>query len=117
MRRAAGVVTGKTVAAQIRQAMRNLDYAADTWRIREAWYGRAGGWSAATIDDLRRRFAAWQEEEGARSSAERHLHGDTGRHALEMHLSSVRKHLAEVERRLVLIEGEIARSLALGSDG
>ncbi|WP_237479426.1 hypothetical protein [Lichenibacterium dinghuense] len=60
MRRAADDVVGKTVAAQIRQAARHLGYEPDDWRVREAWYGRAGAWSAATLDDLRQRFSDWR---------------------------------------------------------
>ncbi|WP_237483011.1 hypothetical protein [Lichenibacterium dinghuense] len=56
-------MAGKTVAAQVRQAARHLGYAADDWRVREAWYGRAESWSAAALDELRRRYAAWRDRE------------------------------------------------------
>lgn len=69
VRRAAGNASGLIVKGQIRQAARNLGYPAESWRIREAWYGRAGNWSAQAIRDLQDRFLAWREREEGRKSA------------------------------------------------
>ena len=70
VRRAAGNASGLIVKGQIRQAARNLGYAADSWRVREAWYGRAGTWSAQAIRDLQDRFLAWRERDDCRKSAQ-----------------------------------------------
>ncbi|MGI4763948.1 MAG: hypothetical protein ACRYGP_02600 [Janthinobacterium lividum] len=104
VRQAAGSVTGKTVAAQIRQAARHLGYAADDWRVREAWYSRAGAWSAAAVEDLRHRFAAWRESERAQLAPV----------ALTERMAAMRDGLAEVQRRFGDLEVEVARML--GSD-
>ncbi len=94
MRQAAGSVTGKTIAAQVRQAARHLGYPADDWRVREAWYGRAGSWSAAAVDEIRRRFMAWRA-----SAMESPL-------VLAEHVAAIRRLLVEVERRLAAIEAQ-----------
>ena len=99
VRRAVGDASGLTVKGQIRQAARNLGYPADSWRVREAWYGRAGHWAPAALDDLRARASAWRER--ARSFAERPLHGTRDRHALARHLGAVRECMARIERHLV----------------
>ena len=96
MRRAAGDVTGKTVAAQVRQASRHLGYPAESWRVREAWYGRAGGWSAAAVDDLRRRFAGWREREVDAPST------------LAQRVATVRRLLVELDRQVAGLEAEVA---------
>lgn len=97
MRRAAGDVVGKTVAAQVRQAARHLGYAADDWRVREAWYGRAGAWSAAAVDDLRQRFAAWREAAA----------GAAGPSALAERVAGVRRCLLLLTREVDALEAEI----------
>ncbi len=88
MRQAAGNVTGKTVAAQVRQAARNLGYPAESWRVREAWYGRAGAWSAAAVDELRRRFTAWRERADV----------VTDPHTLAHRVDEIRRLLTELEQ-------------------
>ena len=94
MRRAAGDVVGKTVAAQIRQAARHLGYGADDWRVREAWYGRAGSWSAAALDDLRRRSEAWQGREAAPST-------------LAQRVGELRRLLTELNLEVAKLEAEV----------
>ncbi len=96
MRRAVGDATGLTIKAQVRQAARNLGFPPESWRPREAFYGRAGGWSAAALDDLRRRFAAWREGEAAEPS-------DLARRVCE-----VRRLLTELEREVTGLEAEVA---------
>lgn len=96
MRRAVGDAAGLTIKAQVRQAARNLGFPAESWRPREAFYGRAGGWSAAALDDLRRRFAAWQEREAAAPST------------LARRVGEVRRLLAELEREVAGLEAEVA---------
>ncbi len=97
MRRAAGDVVGKTIAAQIRQAARHLGYAPDNWRVREAWYGRAGSWSAAALDDLRRRFAVWRERE-------------TDPCTLAQRVSEIRRLLDDLKRQVAGLETEVCGS-------
>ena len=70
VREAAGRSSGLIVKGQIRQAARNLGYPADSWRVREAWYGRAGSWSAQAIRDLQGRFITWREREAARAASD-----------------------------------------------
>ncbi len=102
MRRAAGDVVGKTVAAQVRQAARQLGYPAESWRVREAWYGRAGGWNAAALDDLRRRFAVWRERANVMTDPRNLAHrvGEIGRL------------LIEVEQQVAGLEAEVSRDIA-----
>ena len=95
VRQAAGSVAGKTVAAQVRQAARHLGYGADDWRVREAWYGRAGSWNAAIVDEMRRRFVAWR------------AHSTLGPTVLAEHANAIRRLLVEVERRLDAIEAQL----------
>ncbi len=114
MRRAVGDASGLTVKGQIRQAARNLGYAADSWRVREAWYGRAGHWTPAALDDLRARASAWRER--TCSAAERPSRGSAGQHALDRHLGAVRDCMARIERHLVEIEAEMARLPSVGAD-
>ena len=108
VRRAAGDVAGKTVAAQIREAARNLGYGADDWRSREAWYGRAGRWSAAAVDDLRKRFAAWREREAARVAASGAA-GDSL--ALVERLGAIRAGLARITREVEEIIADFASAV------
>lgn len=70
VRQAAGRSSGLTVKGQIRQAARNLGYTTENWRIREAWYGRAGNWSAQAIRDLQRRYLRWCERTAGQASAQ-----------------------------------------------
>ena len=67
------IAPGETVKAQMRRAWTALGRP-PMWRLRAAWYGEAGSWSAAAFEDLRGRYRAWcekQEREGrARTSIE-----------------------------------------------
>ena len=103
---AAGDVAGKTVAAQVRQAARHLGYPAESWRVREAWYGRAGGWSAAAVDDLRRRFAAWRDGAGV---------GAACPSTLARRVGEVRRLLVELDRQVAGLEAEVAGMHGRGS--
>ena len=93
--KAAGDVAGKTVAAQVRQAARHLGYPAESWRVREAWYGRAGGWSAAAVDDLRRRVVAWREKGRGRAGSD----------ALVRRIHDLRASFAQFDRDLAVLAG------------
>ena len=101
VRQAAGSVTGKTVAAQVRQAARNLGYPAESWRVREAWYGRAGAWSAAAVDEMRQRLTDWRQKERARVAPA----------ALYQRMTAMRNGLAELQRRFGDLEIEVGRAL------
>ena len=102
MHQAAGDVAGKTVAAQVRQAARHLGYPAESWRVREAWYGRAGAWSAAAVDDLRERFTTWRARE-------------TGPSTLAQRVGEVRRLLVELDRQVAGLEAEVAGMHGRGS--
>ncbi len=115
VRRAVGDASGLTVKGQIRQAARNLGYAADSWRVREAWYGRAGHWTPAALEDLRARASVYREGERVRPAADR-PRGAAGRHALARHLGAVRDCMAQIERHLAEIEAEMARLPSASAD-
>lgn len=54
---------GEGVTAQMRRAWRALGQP-DWWRFRAAWYGQAHeGWAVGVVDDLRRRYARWEQEQ------------------------------------------------------
>lgn len=59
------VPAGETVKGQLRRACRALGYRDGDWKIRSAWYGEAGSWSAAAFEELRSRYAAWDERNAA----------------------------------------------------
>lgn len=62
---------GETVKAQMRRAWTALGRP-PMWRVRAAWYGEAGSWSAAAFEDLRARYQIWcakkEREARARTS-------------------------------------------------
>ena len=105
MHKAAGDVAGKTVAAQVRQAARHLGYPAESWRVREAWYGRAGGWSAAAVDDLRRRFVAWRNGSGV---------GVADSSTLAQRVGEIRRLLTDLDRQFAELEIEVCGSAVVG---
>lgn len=96
VRQAAGNTAGKTVVAQQRAAEIALGYTAGSWRIREAWYGRAGGWSAQAIRDLQDRYLAWRDREEARQSRQDAI----DRIVLQQTRERVLADLAQLEARL-----------------
>lgn len=82
------IPAGDTVKAQMRRAWERLGRPA-WWRIRAAWYGEAGCWSATAIEEFRQRANRWQsrQEAGAREEAHalatvlnRFLEGDADTH-------------------------------------
>lgn len=64
------VPSGETVKGQLRRAARALGYRDGDWRVRSAWYGEAGAWSAAAFVDLQKRFNAWRVRHERRARAE-----------------------------------------------
>lgn len=59
---ASPVQPGETIKAQQRRAWEALKRP-PFWRLRAAWYGEAGSWSAVAADDLRRRDAERRRKE------------------------------------------------------
>lgn len=59
---AAPIRPGDTVKAQLNRAWEALGRP-QFWRVRAAWYGEAGCWSATAVDDMRRRSRARLERE------------------------------------------------------
>lgn len=100
VRRAAGDVSGRTVAAQIKRATENLGYGAGAWRVREAWYSRAGSWSAEALHDLRRRYTTWREREAAVTAL--------GSPSLAYRVGEIRRLLIELERQVADLEAAAA---------
>lgn len=62
------VMPGETVKAQMRRAWDNLGRW-HWWRVRAAWNGEAGCWSAAAFEELRRRHHAWRVTYNSRVAA------------------------------------------------
>ena len=65
------VSPGDTVKAQQRRAWEAL-HRPPFWRLRAAWYGEAGCWSARAVEDMRRRAATRQARE---AKAREHAQG------------------------------------------
>ncbi len=59
------VAAGETVKAQVRRAVQALRLPA--WRIRAAWYGETGCWSASALEALRAAHADMQARAAAKS--------------------------------------------------
>lgn len=75
VRDAAGPIrAGESVKAQLRRSAANLS-PCPHWRIRAAWYGEAGCWSATALEDLRARWSAWKSRQEAKQEAK--LHAET----------------------------------------
>lgn len=60
VREAAGSGAGRTIKAQQNDAARNLCYPIGHWRVKAAWKGEAGCWSAAAVEEFNYRFEAWK---------------------------------------------------------
>ena len=105
VRRAVGDASGLTIKGQIKRATENLGYPVGAWRPREAWYSRAGRWTAAALDDLRRRFTAWRDREAAR----------TARGTLAQRVAAVRRLLTDLDRQVAGLEAEVGHSSDGGS--
>lgn len=60
---------GATVKEQMRDAARSLGYGRAFWRVRAAWYGEAGSWSASAFRDLQQRYSAFKRRGEARACA------------------------------------------------
>jgi hypothetical protein len=58
------VAAGDTVKAQMRNAWVALGRP-PMWRVRAAWYGDAGSWSAEAFEDLRMRYRVWRDRQEA----------------------------------------------------
>jgi len=56
------IPAGETVKGQLRRAARALGYRDGDWRIRTAWYGHAGAWSASAFMDLKRAYMRMKEK-------------------------------------------------------
>jgi hypothetical protein len=63
------VPAGMTVKGQLRMASRALGYPEGFWRVRAAWHGEAGCWSASALEDLRARFRRWQDKQNTKARA------------------------------------------------
>lgn len=96
VRRAVGDASGLTIKAQLRQAARNLGYVTEGWRVRVAWYGRAGRWVGTALHDLRKRFAAWREREAVAPST------------LAQRVCAARRLLTELDRQVARLETDVA---------
>ena len=62
------IMPGETVAAQMRKSWERLGRP-KWWRLKAAWYGEAGSFSAAAAQDIQNRFLAWREAEAKRSTS------------------------------------------------
>lgn len=64
LRAAEPVKPGDTVKGQMRRSWEALKRP-PFWRLRAAWYGEAGCWSAVAVEDMRRRDAERRRKEEA----------------------------------------------------
>lgn len=64
------VKPGEGVKAQMNRAARALGFAVGHWRVRAAWYGEAGCWSARAFEDLRARWKRFEAEQERKARAE-----------------------------------------------
>jgi hypothetical protein len=106
---AAGDASGLTIKGQIRQAARHLGYAADSWRVRDAWYGRAGSWNAAALRDLQGRFSRWRAGEGTRPVA---ITGPSALPMLALQVGAIRRSLSDLMRQVVDLEASVSRLMS-----
>lgn len=82
------VAPGEGIKAQMRRAWTALGHP-EWWRVRAAWYGEAGSWSAVAFDDLRMRYADWTERQQRRAR----LQGST----LADHLEATARGMVEAD--------------------
>lgn len=68
---ASPVPPGETVKGQMRRAASALGFPGGHWRVRAAWNGEAGCWSAKAFEDLRERYAAWDRKQRALADAKK----------------------------------------------
>lgn len=105
VRRAAGDTSGMTVGAQIQKAAKALGYPAHSWRVREAWYGRAGCWSAQAMRDLQDAFTRWFEREQSRLDMQRQAQAVADRLLLEKLRDQHATELQRLNARLAFLDG------------
>lgn len=103
---------GELVKTQMRRSWENLGRPA-WWRLKAAWYGEAGSFSAAAIADLQNRYTTWKASEARRAqqaAATRELIRNNGRRA------AVENARAEIDNILARIEHIEAALRAPGPD-
>jgi len=69
------IPAGETVKGQLRRAARSLGYRDGDWRIRTAWYGHAGAWSASAFIDLKRAYLRMKEKRARTEQGVDEQHG------------------------------------------
>jgi hypothetical protein len=102
---AVGDASGLTIKGQIRQAARHLGYAADSWRVREAWYSRAGAWNPTALHDLQERFLRWRAGEERRSIATGQANALS---MLALQVSAIKQSLSELTRQVADLEASLS---------
>lgn len=105
------IAPGETIKAQMRRAWAELGRP-PMWRVRAAWYGEAGSWTAAAFEDLRMRSRAFC----ARQEARAHERADLCRAAMAAHRESLAASRPVVHRELVdaaiaVLDGAIGTGL------
>jgi hypothetical protein len=63
------VSPGESIQAQMNKAHRHLGRPS-FWRVRAAWYGEAGTWSAAAIEEFRERYRSFRARQESAGKAE-----------------------------------------------
>ena len=101
---------GETVAAQMRRSWERLGRPA-WWRLKAAWYGEAGSFSAQAASDLQDRFVRWREAEARRAASaaatQTLLRARQDRAELEAARDAHRSQLAQIERQLAACEAAL----------
>lgn len=67
---AGSIEPGESIKAQINRAWVNLGRPA-FWRVRRAWYGNGGNWTATALEDFRARHKVWKARQKARGCEQR----------------------------------------------
>ena len=100
------ILPGETVAAQMRRSWERLGRP-KWWRLKAAWYGEAGSFSAAAAQDIQHRFVAWREADARRAASsaelERVRQGALRRETLERSRADIAAQLAKIEAQLALV--------------
>ena len=109
---AVGDASGLTIKGQIRRAARHLGYAADSWRVREAWYGRAGSWDPAALRDLQERFSHWRAGQGTRSIITDQVGALP---TLALQVGAIRQALRDLTRQVADLEASVSSLLSGGT--
>ncbi len=104
---------GESIGAQINKVWERWGRP-PFWRVKAAWYGEAGCFSAAAARDIQDRFVRWRKAEARRAASaaqtETLLRAQREREQLEATRDAIRTQLATIERQLSLADATLRLS-------